>query len=233
MMNGRKVLVVDDDEQTLDLLKVAFERMGAKVLTAHHGQEGLRKLFRYRPQLVVLDVMMPGMSGWDVLRRIREVSDVPVLLLTVKAQDEDMLRGFSLGADDYVVKPFNLKLLQARARALLGRAATEREPEERDVYDDGYLRVELEAQRVRVEGRPTNLTPTEFNLLACLLRRRGRVCTYEQILNQVWNDGAQGSIEAVHAFVWQVRQKIEPNPREPLYLTSVRGVGYRFEPPAA
>ncbi len=229
-MHGKKLLVVDDDVETRILLRHAFERNAATVLTASSGEEALRIFFEHRPHVVLLDVMMPGMSGWNVLRRIRELSSVPVLLLTVRDREQDILRGFALGADDYVVKPFKVKVLEARVAALLRRFEPEADEEDGYLYDDGYLNVNARAQRVRVEGKTVSLTPTEFDLLACLLRRRGGLCTYRQILSEVWGQGETGSVEAVHAFVWQLRQKIEPNPKEPIYVVSVRGVGYRFEP---
>lgn len=231
-MHDKKFLVIDDDEETRTLLKLAFERAGATVHTSDGGQDGLRSFFENRPHLILLDVMMPGMSGWDVLTRIRELSTtIPVILLTVKDREQDILRGFSLGADDYVVKPFKPKVLQARARALLERANAPPGERAQTVYDDGYLHVDLGARRVRIDAEPVRLTPTEFDLLACLLRRRGALCTYRQILSEVWGQVTTGSVEAVHAFIWQLRQKIEPSPEEPHYLVSVRGIGYRFDPP--
>ena len=229
-MYGKKILIVDDSGETCNLIKLAFERGGATVLAASDGMEGLRKLYRHQPDLVLLDVMLPRMSGWDVLRRIRELSTVPVILLTVKDHDRDLLHGFALGADDYVVKPFEPNVLQARVRALLKRAGGEPDADATAVYDDGYLQVDLERRLVRVDGRPTNLTPTEFALLACLLRHSRRVCTYRQIRNKIWGRNGAGSVEAVHAFIWQLRQKIEPDPGDPTYLISERGVGYRFKP---
>lgn len=224
-MEGKQVLIIDDDSQAANLLKMIFESAQATVTTATSGAEGLRLLWQIRPDLIILDVMMPDLNGWDICRRIRELSDVPIIVVSVLRGDEDIVHGFSLGADDYVSKPVQPAVLLARAEALLRR--TREQPGE-PVFDDGYLRVDLEAQRVEVAGGMVRLTPTEYALLSLLVRRAGRVVPMDLIQQEVWGGTDQVSAPTVHVFISQLRKKIEPNPGEPCYIVSEYGMGYRF-----
>jgi DNA-binding response OmpR family regulator len=232
-MRDKTILVIDDDEQIRQLVRTLMEQEGARVITAAEGESGLRQFYRYQPDLVIVDMMMPLMSGWEVVRRVRELSDVPVIMLTAVHGDMETVRALTMGCDDYVTKPFIPSVLVARANVVLRRADLDREREPDCSYHDEYLTIDLEAQCVRVQGSPVPLTPTEFSLLALLVRRPGKVCTFEQILDHLWPEGMGGSEAAVHTFVWQLRQKLERNPHDPQYLVGLRGRGYRFDPVTA
>lgn len=225
-MEGKQILIIDDDVGLVKLMKMVFEAEGAEVATATGGEEGLRLLWKRRPELVILDIMMPYMNGWEVCRRIRELSDVPIIFLTVLQRDEDIVRGLSLGADDYVGKPMKPAVLLARANALLRRRTPEHPTEL--AYDDGYLCVDLDKKRVEVDGGPVKLTRTEFALLNLLVRNAGRLTPMGQIQQRVWGGTGQVSPQTVHVFISQLRKKIEPDPGEPRYIISEYGMGYRF-----
>jgi two-component system KDP operon response regulator KdpE len=228
-MRGKRILIIDDDAEMLALLKLVFSGAGAVVYTALDGREGVGQCSVCRPDLVLLDVLMPVLDGWETCRLIRRLSDVPIIFLTAMARENDIVRGLDCGAVDYVTKPFSPRVLLARARAALrvGDAHSRKRRVAR--YDDGYLNVDLEARRVVAGGKLVQLTATEYKLLAYLLANAGRVVTYEQILEHVWGGGCQDSADYVHVYVWHLRQKLEQYPRRPTYLLTERGVGYRFE----
>lgn len=228
-MRERTILVIDDDEQILALVQTLFQQEGARVVTSLDPEAALRLLYRHQPDLVIVDLMMPVMNGLELVRRIRELSSVPVMMLTAVHSDHETVRALRIGCDDYVTKPFIPSVLIARAKVLLRRSDAEEEPDAGFTYDDGYLLVDLHGQRVQVEGQKVRLTPTEFELLALLLRRAGRVCTFAQIMSELWPDGVGGSEAAVHTYVWQLRQKLERNPAQPEYLVGLRARGYRFD----
>jgi two-component system KDP operon response regulator KdpE len=232
-LHDRRILVIDDDADLLDLIDLVFSRAGAQVLTARDAHQGLRQFYDHRPDLVILDLMMPGINGWQACERIRELSDVPILMLTALAQDGDLVRGLNCGADDYVTKPFASQVLLARVRALLRRAERSVPGEKPLIYDDGYLAIDLVQRRVRVRQQPAKLTPTEYSLLVYLLRHANRVLTHEQILEQIWGEECLDSTHYVHVYVHRLRQKLEQDPEQPRYLLTEPGVGYRFELPAA
>ncbi len=232
-MDGKKVLVVDDDPALVRLVKRALTDVGHHVVTAANGQEALRLFYDQRPDLVILDVVMSGLNGWETCRSIRQMSNVPIIMLTAQGSDADMLRGLDYGADDYVVKPFNLDVLLARTRAVLRRAEQPSIKEASVSYHDAYLTIELGDRRVTVNGEPIKLTATEFKLLAYLVRNAGRVLTFTQILENVWGWEYRDSIDYVHVYVSHLRQKLEHDPRHPEYLITEHGVGYRFEKRAA
>lgn len=229
-MRGKTILVIDDDEQIRQLVRSLMEQEGARVITAAEGESALREFYRHQPDLVIVDMMMPLMSGWEVCRRIRELSDVPLMMLTAVQGDQETVRALTLGCDDYVTKPFCPSVLVARVRVLLRRSQLEHQQQPNSGYHDGYLTVDIDAQCVRVEGEPVQLTPTEFALLSFLVRRAGKLCTFAQIIDQLWPEGVGGSEAAVHTFVWQLRQKLECDPQKPTYLIGLRGRGYRFDP---
>jgi len=228
-LKGKRILVIDDEPGMLDLLKKALERSGVRVLTALNGQEGLQKFFAQQPDLVILDLMLPDVHGWDVCRQIRQLSDVPLIILSVLNKEEEIIYGLDCGADDYVTKPFSLRVLLARARAALRRegaaVATERAPG----YSNGHLTIDTYRRRVLVRGEPVKLRPTEYRLLVYLLQNAGRIVTVEAILRQIWGEGCEDRTEYVHTYIWKLRQKLEPDPQTPRYLLSERGVGYCFE----
>ncbi len=224
-----KILVIDDKQEMTWLLERALKEEGYEVAIAHDGEEGLRRAHAGHPDLILLDVMMPKMDGWDMLRRLREFSDVPVIMLTAIGDEEDKVHGFDIGADDYVTKPFLMSELKARVRATLRRASL---PPTQDspvlVFDGGQLTIEPSSHTVTVQDTQVDLTPTEYKLLLCLASNAGRVLTYEQILDNVWGPGYEHSLNNVKLYIWYLRRKIEADPRNPVYIQTQRGVGYFF-----
>jgi DNA-binding response OmpR family regulator len=228
-VKGKKVLLIDDDVNILDITGAAFRQAGAEVITAANGVEGVRRLYDHRPDLVILDIIMPKMDGWETCRQIRLLSDIPVIMLTSLKSDEEMIRGLDSGADDFVSKPFATDILLARVRAVLRRSALRGKMEVSHAYIDDYLNIDLEGRRVLVNGKLVKLTPTEFDLLAYLLQNTGRVRTFEQILENVWGWEYRDSVDYVHVYVSHLRGKIEKDPKKPAYILTEHGVGYRFE----
>ncbi|UCC62800.1 MAG: response regulator transcription factor [Anaerolineae bacterium] len=228
-LRGKRILIVDDDPELLWIVGLAFSQAGAQVFTAADGQEGLRQFYAHQPHLVILDIMMPLLDGWQVCRRIRDVSDVPIIMLTIRAEDSSIIRGLDYGADDYVPKPFSVKVLLARARAVLRRAAPSSDRVRPTVYDNGYLAVDLDKRQVLVRGRPVELSAIEYRLLACLVQNAGRTLTFSQILEHVWGWEYRNHLEYVHVYIWHLRQKLERDPKQPEYLLNDRGVGYQFK----
>ncbi len=223
-----RVLVVDDDRNLIRLLTESLETGGYAVATAVNGLEGLRQLYLTRPDLVVLDVMMPRMDGWETLARVREMSDVPVIMLTARDAEADRLRGFELGVDDYVTKPFSLAELNARVRAVLGRASRSGGEAVAPPVVVGDLLVDFGARRVLKCGQALALTPTEYRLLAVLAENAGRTLSHEQLLERVWGPEYVDEPGYVKRYVWYLRQKVEDDPSRPRYVETVRGFGYRL-----
>jgi DNA-binding response OmpR family regulator len=219
-MEGKKILVIDDDINLLQSIRFTFLRAGVEIVTAIDGREGLQRFFSFRPELVILDVRLPDIDGWDICRQIRLLSSVPIIMLTTLSRDEEIIRGLDYGADDFVTKPFSRDVLLARARALLRRAEPQTESDTSQGYSDDHLVINLAKRQV---------TATEFRLLACLLQNAGQVLPYRTILDKVWGWEYQESIDYVHVYLSHLRRKIEVDPRNPKYLLTERGVGYRFE----
>jgi two-component system KDP operon response regulator KdpE len=208
----------------------ALHQSGHAVLTAYDGQEGLRQMYQGRPDLIVLDINMPAMDGWTVCQRIREVSNIPVIMVTANGEPEEIVKGLDMGADDYIVKPFEINVLLARVRSNLRRAATEPTLFKRDVlYSDDYLTINMEEHRITVRGEPVRLTPTEFNLVAHLVEAAPRIVSYRELLENVWGFEYIDDIDYLRVYIWHLRRKLEPNPKEPTYIINELGVGYRFE----
>jgi DNA-binding response OmpR family regulator len=224
-----KILIIDDDKALTEMLAQKLEPKGFEVLSAIRGLDGLKMAYENHPDLVILDVMMPEMDGWETCRRLRELSDVPILMLTGKVSDEDVVRGFQLGADDYVRKPFNLKELEGRIRAILKRS-NGTEPENNMVFDDGNIRVDLERQQVFREGKMVHLTSTEFQLLSCLVKRQGTLVPHEEILAEVWGPTYLDATACLSLYIRYLREKLEDNPGEPHYIRTKWGAGYWFAP---
>ena len=226
-----KVLVIDDSPDLLRIVQLCLEREDYEVFTATNGREGLQRTYSIQPDLVILDVMMPGMDGWDVLSRLREMSDVPVIMLTAKGREVDVVRGLGLGADDYITKPFGAAELVARVQALLRR---NRMPAVRRVtrYQDNGLLVDLERHEVRVKGVPVDLTPTEFRLLAVLVQNAGKVVSHHALLVQVWGEEYANEVHYLKLYIRYLRQKLEESASNPRYILTEWGVGYRFREPA-
>ena len=226
-MTGRTILLIDDDTTLLELLASHLQTAGYHPLTAPDGLSGLRLAAEARPDLVVLDVMMPGIDGWMVCERLRATSSLPIILLTAKGEEIDKLRGFRLGVDDYVTKPFSFAELTARVGAILARAAPGSAPMHRLTSDD--LAVDFDERRVVVAGQPVELTPTEYHLLETLARHAHRTVPIETLLVEVWGPGYAGEAEHVKHYIWALRKKIETDPGDPKHILTERGFGYRFE----
>jgi two-component system, OmpR family, alkaline phosphatase synthesis response regulator PhoP len=227
-----KVLIIDDDPDFLQLASLIFKKSGYQVVTAADGLDGLSKFFTYHPNLIILDVMMPGNNGFDVCQRIRQVSDDPLIILTAMNQEQDMLHGLAAGADDFISKPFNPEILLARAKALLRRAQPSSGSEESSAslcYNDGYLSIDIERHEVLIHQKRVKLTPIEFRLLVYLARNRGKLLTFEKILANVWGNQYQGSLEHVHVYISHLRHKIEEDTKNPRYIITIHGIGYIFE----
>jgi len=229
-MQNKKILVIDDDHNARRLIERNFSNAGAEVISAADGHQGLRLFYEQRPDLVILDVMMPGVDGYETCRQIRMLSDVPVLMLTALRDDEQIVLGLDSGADDFVSKPISNEVLLARARAILRRSSNAAQGRSAmSAYDDGNLSVDLQAHKVSVDGQEVRLTPKEFQLLDHLLRNAGRACGFDQILDNVWGWEYKGNADYVHVYVSHLRGKIERDPKDPQYIQTVHGVGYRFE----
>jgi len=229
MSESTKLLIIDDDKQLVEAVSLYLTKSGYEITTAEHGRAGLQSMYMERPDLVVLDIMMPEMDGWETCQRIREMSNVPVIMLTARGQESDRVKGLRMGADDYVMKPFSLKEMEARIQAVLRRAAWVPAADVPVTYCDDYLTVSLAERRVLVSGEPVELTPTEFRLLAYLIQNAGMVMTYRQLLERVWGWEYLGDIDYVRVYVWRLRKKIERDSSQPTYILTEHGVGYRFE----
>ena len=227
---GKTVLIIEDEVALVAALSYNLRREGYTVASAGDGLEGLRLARTARPALVILDLMLPGMDGIDVCRRLRSQSTVPILILTAKSDEVDKVVGLEVGADDYMTKPFGLRELLARVRALLRRVEMEREAEPPDVVEQGDLRLDLRGRQASKGGRELALKPKEFDLLAFLLRHPRQVFSREQLLNEVWGFDFVGASRTVDVHVRWLRQKVEDEPSRPEHLLTVRGSGYKFIP---
>jgi len=233
-MPGHTILVVDDEADTLRMITRNLEQAGFRVIQAASGQEALRQMYDNRPDLLVLDVDLSKsgsrMDGITVCQRIREVSTVPIIMVTAKTAPEDIVVGLEAGADDYVNKPFNKDVLIARIRANLRRAANEPTYEKSGViYSDSYLTINLDERRVTRDGIQVKLSPTEFNMLAKLIQSSPRVVAYRDLLESVWGYEYIDDIDYLRVYMWHLRRKVEKDARAPVYLINELGVGYRFE----
>ncbi|MFP3897848.1 MAG: response regulator transcription factor [Dehalococcoidia bacterium] len=224
-MAGKRVLVVDDDVKTVELVKLYLTRDGYRVLTAYDGIEALRLAREGRPDLIVLDLMLPDVDGLEVCRVLRRESDVPVIMLTARTTDQDKLTGLELGADDYVTKPFSPRELAARVRAVLRRLPGERVSVE---ITHNELTMDFDKQEAWFAGRPLNLTNIEFKLLGVLARTPGRVYSRAELIERAFGYDFEGFDRTVDVHILNLRRKIEPNPSRPRYIKTVYGVGYKF-----
>jgi len=228
-MNDQKILLIDDDNDLLHLVGLLFKKAGAHIFTAHDGLEGISKLFTCNPNLIILDVMMPGTNGFEVCQRIRQVSNAPIIMLTALNHEQEMLRGLESGADDFLTKPFNADVLLARAKTVLRRSTNGTAQNTNFHFNNGHLSIDIERRHVLVDERRVKLTPIEFRLLVYLARNAGKVLTFNHILSNVWGDEYRGSVDYVHVYVSHLRNKIEENAKQPRYVLTVHGVGYMFE----
>ena len=229
-MPGRRerILVVDDEPRMTKFIRMNLELEGYQVIEAHNGLEALDKARTSLPDLIVLDVMMPELDGFDTLEMLREVSSVPVIMLTVRADEEDKVRGLELGADDYVTKPFGAREFVSRVKAVLRRTQGPVTPEEAVLQVDDQLGVDYNSREVIVEGQRIKLRPTEFRLLYHLIENAGWVVPHETLLAKVWGYEYQEEIQYLRLYITYLRQKIEADPSQPRYILTERGVGYRF-----
>jgi len=226
---GRKILVVDDEPRMCEAVSMNLEVEGYQVVGACSGYEALRKLTTEIPDLIILDVMMPEMDGFETLREIRDISAVPVILLTVKGEEMDRIRGLDLGADDYVTKPFSSRELASRVRAVLRRAETPSPVPKTEVVVDDDLSIDFSRRRVVVRGKETHLRPTEYRLLYHLVSNAGHVLTHESLLRRVWGHEYRDEDHYLWLYVTYLRRKIEEDPKQPKYILGERGIGYRFK----
>ena len=246
-MHDQTILIIDDDADLLQLASLIFKKAGARVVTAHDGLDGLSKYFMHHPNLIILDVMMPGSNGFDVCQRIRQVSEDPLIMLTSLNQEKDILQGLAAGADDFLSKPFNPDILLARAQTVLRRSQRSNGYNGHNghngnnghnghngssssfSYNDGYLSIDIEKHEVLIHGKRIKLTPVEFRLLVFLARNAGKLLTFEKILVNVWGNEYRGSMEHVHVYISHLRKKVEEDARNPRYIMTIHGMGYIFE----
>lgn len=226
-MNKSTILLIDDDQTLLELLKDHFTASGWHVLSANSGNAGLEIAIAEQPDMLILDVMMPGMDGWQICERVREQSTVPIIMLTAKDQEMDKLRGFRLGVDDYVTKPFSFAELTARAGAVLSRV--KRQFPSSGVIESGNLSIDFDQRRVSRDKEIVELTPTEYRLLSVLVRYSGRPVPTETLLDEVWGSEFAREAEHVKHYIWALRKKLENDPGSPKHILTERGFGYRFE----
>ncbi len=226
--SGKTVLVVDDESRMVEFIAMNLELEGFRVVRAANGSEALEKVSSEHPDLVLLDIMMPEMDGFETLEGLRETSSVPVIFLTAKSEEVDRIKGLDLGADDYITKPFSPRELVSRIRAVLRRtepaAVTSSE-----IVVDNELRVNFDQRKVIVRGQEVRLRPTEYRLLYQLVTNAGKLLTHEVLLSRVWGAEYRDEDQYVRLYITYLRQKIEKDPKNPKYILSERGLGYRFK----
>jgi DNA-binding response OmpR family regulator len=225
---NQKILVVDDEERMARFIRLNLEHDGFQVVEAHRGQEAMDKLRTSLPDLILLDIMMPDMDGFEVLKLVREVSDVPVIMLTAKGEEDDKVKGLELGADDYITKPFSPRELVSRVKAVLRRSEIQGENSAEVIQVDERLKIDFNRREIWVLDKLVNLRPTEYRLLYHLVQNAGWVLTYDQILSRVWGYEYRDEPHYVRLYVNYLRQKLEQDPANPKYILTERGIGYRF-----
>jgi two-component system KDP operon response regulator KdpE len=225
---NRRILVVDDEQRMARFIRLNLEHDGFIVEEAYNGMEAINRLRDVMPDLVMLDVMMPDIDGFEVLRMIREFSQVPVIMLTAKGEEDDKVKGLELGADDYVTKPFSPRELVVRTKAVIRRTEASGQSRHDVIEVDDRLKLDFDKREVWVEGELVKLRPTEYRLLFHLVQNAGWVQTYDQLLAKVWGYEYRDETHYVRLYINYLRQKLEENPSEPKYILTERGVGYRF-----
>ncbi len=227
-----KILVVDDEPRYLRVLQVTLNAYGYEVLTAQEGESAITLTAVEEPDLILLDIRMPGLDGYTVCQRIREFTNTPIIMLTALAQPDEKIKGLDLGADDYVTKPFNAKEILARVRAVLRRARlTETRTHKQTTFQSGALKIDFVRQRVFINDQEIHLTPTEYNLLHELAQHAGHVLVIDHLLEKVWGPGYEGEKRLVWRVIHLLRQKIEPDPNDPQYIHTRTGIGYVLTAP--
>jgi DNA-binding response OmpR family regulator len=230
-VSNERILIVDDDPLIVRLVRANLDRAGYRVLTAADGEEALEVVAAELPDLVILDLMLPRLDGFEVCRRIREFSLVPVVMLTARGEQVDKLRGFEMGADDYLTKPFAPAELLARVQAVLRRSQQGAPPSAASVVRCGAITVDFVRRRVTVQDEPVRLTPTEFKLLQQLALNVGKVLSHTELLTRVWGPEYRDDRDYLWAYVRHLRRKLEPDPEHPVHILSEPGVGYVMECP--
>ncbi|MCB0017974.1 MAG: response regulator transcription factor [Anaerolineales bacterium] len=225
---AEKILVIDDEDTTVQLIALLLERRGYEVVKAYSAEDGLRKAYRHQPDLVLLDVMMPDMDGWEVCRRLRQESGVPILMLTALGDEVDRILGLELGADDYLTKPFSTRELIARIKALLRRVALDKADVAETTQTVGGIEINFDRREVRKNGHLLTLRHKEFELLALLLSRPGQVFSRAEIFDAVWGTDWLGDTRTLDVHIRWLREKLEEDPGNPQLIQTIRGVGYRF-----
>ena len=226
-----RVLIVEDEPALADSIRYGLEREGYECTVLNDGLRAVDYVRSWRPDIVLLDLMLPGMPGTDVCREIRTIGQIPIVMVTAKDTEADKVLGLELGADDYITKPFSMRELSARVRAVLRRAGASVEPEERATsFAAGPVSIDTERHEVRVRETVVELPPKEFALLEVLVRKVGKLMTRDALISQVWGDDYYGDTRTLDVHIKRLRAKIEDDPRNPTHLRTVRGLGYRFEP---
>jgi len=228
-MNKTRILVVDDELSIIKFLRANLESKGYEVLTAINGAEALQTFEMELPDLVILDIMMPKMDGFEVCRRLREWSQTPIIMLSARGDESDKVKCLDLGADDYITKPFGASELIARVRAVLRRTEAATTIPTRPSFTSGDLEINFAQRQVTVAGKEVKLTPTEYSLLQEFVLNAGKVLTHTHLLNKVWGLEYREDTQYLHVFVRRLRAKLEPDPRNPRYIVTVPGVGYQFK----
>ena len=224
---AKKILVVDDDESAAQLTAMLLAQRGFEVVKAYSGQQSLRRAYRHQPDLVLLAIVMPDMSGWDICKRLREMSNAPIIFLSARNHVKDIVKGLEMGADDYIVKPYDGDELAARIQACLRRSPPADVSDEL-VFNQGGFRINLVNREVWVNGSLKHLTPKEFSLLAALARQAGRVVKQADLVTAAWGEEYTDAIDSLKLYIHYLRQKLEDNPQQPEYILTTRGLGYRF-----
>jgi two-component system KDP operon response regulator KdpE len=231
MKQKNAILLVDDDPQLIRLVRVNLESVGYKVLVAMDAPSALEIVSMETLDLIILDIMLPGVDGYELCRRIREFSATPIIMLTAKVEDADKVKGLKLGADDYLTKPFNVQELLARIEAVLRRSGSPEETRAPHAFSSGDVSVDFVQHRVMVRGQEVSLTATEYKLLLQLASNAGRVMLHRDLLTRVWGSEYQDELEYLRAYIRLLRQKIEDDPHRPRYILSKPGIGYMFATP--
>lgn len=227
-MTKKKILVVDDEERMLRFIRLNLEHDGFQVIEATKGREALDKMRTRMPDMILLDVMLPDLDGFEVLRMVREISSIPIIMLTAKGEEDDRVKGLELGADDYVTKPFSPRELVSRVKAVLRRVESKAGEEGEVIQVDDWLKIDFNRREIWVEGKLVKLRPTEYRLLYHLVQNAGWVLSYDQILSRVWGYEYRDEPHYVRLYINYLRQKLEKDPSNPKYILTERGVGYRF-----
>ena len=228
-MNSEKILIIEDEENILEAVKYTLTQEGYDVFTSVDGEDGLEKAQEIKPDLVLLDVMLPKMDGFEVCRILRKDLEMPVFMISAKAEEIDRVVGLEMGADDYITKPFSMRELVVRVRNSLRRAALNPQVDELEILKFGELEIHLTSHMAIVSGEEVSMKPKEFDLLYLLASHKGRAFTRDQILQRLWDDEYIGDVRTVDVHVRWIREKIEGNPSRPEKLVTIRGVGYRFD----